>query len=140
MAAIRQMLHGRTGVRLLFRLPTFTIVYHIHYGSRFIETLWFFGFVWRGQMRIITCRIGCISPRRQARKRRTLQNSHNIFRHACPVFGFKGDVRKHRFDVSYRLCEPCSFSLCVDRRDLRSMQCAIPRGAPTLQSTDKRKL
>ena len=32
----------------------------------------------------------------------------------------------------------CS-SLCVDRRDLRSMQCAIPRGAPTLQSSHKRK-
>ena len=32
-------------------------------------------------------------------------------------------------------CEPCSLSSCVDRRDLRSMQCAIPRGAPTLQST-----
>ena len=39
----------------------------------FVQTFWRFGFVWRGQMRIITCRIGCISPRRQARGRRSLQ-------------------------------------------------------------------
>ena len=83
-------------------------------------------------MRLITCHIGCISPRRQARKRRTLQTSKTYFAMFVPV-------RKHQFDFSYGLCEPCSLSLCVDRRDLRSMQCAIPRGAPTLQSSHKRK-
>ena len=31
------------------------------------------------------------------------------------------------------------FSLGVDRRDLRRVLCAIPRGAPTLQSSHKRK-
>ena len=88
---------------------------------------------WRGRMLLTTCHIGCISPRRQARKRRTLQTSKTYFVMFVPV-------RKHQFDFSYGLCEPCSLSLCVDRRDLRSMKCAIPRGAPTLQSTHKRKL
>ena len=56
-------------------------------GRRFIQTLWRFGFVWRGQMRIITCRIGCISPRRQARGRRSLQTpqwSVYIFTNGTP--------------------------------------------------------
>ena len=34
---------------------------------------------WRGRMLLTTCHIGCISPRRQARKRRTLQTSKTYF-------------------------------------------------------------
>ena len=34
---------------------------------------------WRGRMLLTTCHIGCISPRRQARKRRTLRTSNADF-------------------------------------------------------------
>ena len=34
---------------------------------------------WRGRMLLTTCHIGCISPRRQARKRRTLQTAKTYF-------------------------------------------------------------
>ena len=141
---------------------------------------------WRGRMRLEPCQIGSIRPRRQALGRRTLhlprpwshleiQWFHSlsscqigwIWGYACDggdvcdwslaksaahVHDAKpeGDVHSilsNPYDLTCfipsqtsRLCGPCSLSLCVDRRDLRSMQCAIPRGAPTLQSTHKRKL
>ena len=79
-----------------------------------------FGSVWRGQMRIMTCRIGCISPRRQARGRRSLQTpqwSAYIFTNGTPPTTWpfsattdweKRDLTLWRFEVREKGARPCT--------------------------------